>query len=84
MTYYLLKYPITMERISKEVREAFADAALIDADSTQKLPYLHAVIEEGLRIFPPVSLALERVSPGASVDGHYVSASTSIPFHNNF
>jgi cytochrome P450 len=51
---------------------------MINGDSTQNLPYLFAVIEEGLRIFPPVPAALQRVSPGAVVDGNYVPKGTTV------
>jgi cytochrome P450 len=51
---------------------------MITGDSTENLPYLFAVIEEGLRIFPPVPAGLQRVSPGAFVDGHYVPTGTSV------
>jgi cytochrome P450 len=51
---------------------------MIDGDSTQSLPYLFAVIEEGLRIYPPVPSGLYRTSPGAMVDGHFVPAGSNV------
>lgn len=42
------------------------------------LPYITAVIEEGLRIYPPVAFGLPRTSPGAKVDGHYIPAGTTV------
>ncbi|KAK7914065.1 Cytochrome P450 monooxygenase BOA3 [Apiospora marii] len=37
-----------------------------------ELPYLNAVLEEALRIFPPSPLGPPRVSPGETVDGHFI------------
>ncbi|KAI5275995.1 hypothetical protein E4T47_01133 [Aureobasidium subglaciale] len=38
----------------------------------QQLPFLQAVISEGLRIYPPGSRGFPRVSTGGKIDGHYV------------
>lgn len=54
------------------------ESALINSDSTQNLPYLFGVIEEGLRMFPPVPAGSPRVSPGAIVDGYYIPKGTIV------
>jgi len=72
VTYYLLKNQTAMQKLKAEIRNAFASSKEINAETTARLPYLHAVTEEGLRIFPPVSFPLARISPGANVDGVYV------------
>lgn len=77
LTYYLLKYPEVLRNLQTEVRGAFRDSGSINSDSAAKLPYLLAVIEEGLRIFPPVAFGPPRVSPGATVDGYYIPAGVS-------
>jgi cytochrome P450 len=79
LTYYLLKNPEVLRNLQEEIRGAFQNADSIDNDTASKLPYLLAVIEEGLRIFPPVSFGPPRVSPGATVDGHYVPVGVSPP-----
>lgn len=79
ITYYLLKAPVVMQRLQSEIRTAFSRYSEIDAQATQRLQYLRAVILEGLRIYPPLPLGLPRVVPrgGDVVDGHFVPAGAS-------
>ncbi|KAH9218129.1 cytochrome P450 monooxygenase-like protein [Leptodontidium sp. 2 PMI_412] len=72
ITYYLLSDPKTFSILKEEVRNAFNDHTDITDTSTKSLPYLFGVIEESLRIFPPLPINLPRVSPGAPIDGHFV------------
>jgi cytochrome P450 len=70
-TWYLLKNQGCYRRLAEEVRGAFRSVGDITGDSTARCEYLHGVIEEGLRLFPPVAVGLPRVSPGAVIDGRY-------------
>lgn len=76
VTYHLLHNPDMLKRLQNEVRGAFSSPEEITGDSTQNLPYLHACLEESLRMYPPVAFGLQRVSHGASVDGHWVPEGT--------
>jgi len=78
LTFYLLRSPETFKALTEEVRGAFTDSAQIDTDSTAALPYLFAVIEEGLRMFPAVATGLPRYCPGAYIAGHYIPAGTVV------
>ncbi|KEQ92507.1 hypothetical protein AUEXF2481DRAFT_7592 [Aureobasidium subglaciale EXF-2481] len=42
--------------------------------SFDQLPYLDAVVKEGLRVFPPIPMSFPRYSPddGTTLDGHYI------------
>ena len=81
-TFYLLKTPDVYARARAEVRQRFAGYEDIDATAAQQLPYLQAVINEGLRIYPPGSQGFPRLSPGMEVDGHWIpeGVCTSSPF----
>jgi cytochrome P450 len=68
----LLKNPEVLEKLKTEVRSVFASSGEIDGENTKKLLYLNAVVEEGLRIFPPAPFGLPRVCPGAMIDGFWV------------
>ncbi|KAG8162636.1 hypothetical protein KVR01_007114 [Diaporthe batatas] len=72
VTYLLLKNPSTYSRLQKEIRDRYKNADEITAMSAQQLPYLQAVISEGLRIYPPGSQGFPRTCPGATIDGHWV------------
>merc|ERR1712225_741 len=48
----------------------------IDVASTTQLEYLMAVLKEGMRIFPTAPQGTPRVSPGVTVEGHYVPKGT--------
>ena len=79
ITYYLLKTPHANKALLEEVRRRFASYDEINAASTAQLQYLNAVALEGMRIFPPLPLALPRVVPegGDTVAGHFIPAGVS-------
>jgi cytochrome P450 len=51
--YYLLINPPILETLLKEIRTTFQTEGEINMAKTSGLKYELAVIEEGLRIFPP-------------------------------
>jgi len=69
--YYLLKHPATQEKLVAELDSACAANILTTPsptwNETQALPYLCAVIKEGLRMNPALSLPLERVVPSTGL-----------------
>ena len=71
-TFYLVRDSIAYSRGQNEIRSRFATYESIEATAAQQLPFLQAVINEGLRIYPPGSQGFPRLSPGASIDGHWV------------
>lgn len=71
-TYYLATHQDCYGKLKREVTEAFPSYAAITGDGAAALPYLNAVLEETMRIFPPSPVGPPRVSPGEYVDGVYV------------
>lgn len=63
-----------MTRLVHEIRSCFTKEIEISFRSTAMLPYLAAVIEESLRMYPPFVTSLARIVPhgGAFVDGQFV------------
>lgn len=76
-TYYLLKDPQRFDKLKQEVRSRFSAYSEINATAAQQLPYLQAVIHEGLRIYPPGSQGFPRISPGTFVGSHWVPPGVS-------
>lgn len=76
ITYHLFKTPRAARKLQEEIRGAFTSYSDINAASTATLEYMHAVILEGLRIYPPLPFALPRLVPqgGDTVDGHFLPA----------
>lgn len=79
IVYYLLKNPDIMVKLQHEIRTRHSCYADINSTSTSHIPFLKAVILEGLRIFPPVPFALPRVVPegGDEIDGYFLPAGVS-------
>jgi len=80
LTYYLLINPDTMAKLVSEVRGAFPSETDITIDALARLPYLNACIEEGLRMYPPISSGLPRLTPegGAVIANKYIPANVSV------
>lgn len=78
MLYFLLKTPRVLAKVNSEVRGRYASYADIDPGSAQQLPYLQAVINEALRMYPSGAQGFPRLSPGTTVDGLWVPKGTEI------
>lgn len=79
-TFYILTHPSVYERLTTEIRTAFASEDDIRLSSITGLTYLDAVLTETLRIYPPVAVTLPRVVPagGEHIDGVFVPAGTTV------
>jgi hypothetical protein len=73
-TYLLQKHPRVLQLLQAEIRDTFSNDKEITILSVSHLAYLNAVIEESLRLYPPVPIALNRMTPpeGAMICGHWV------------
>ncbi|CBX99323.1 similar to cytochrome P450 monooxygenase [Plenodomus lingam JN3] len=80
MAYYLLKNPSILSQLQNEVRSSFTRYEDITAATTIPLKYLKAVINEAMRVYPPLPFALPRVVPqgGCTVDGHFLPGGTVV------
>ena len=81
VTYQLLKTPDVLRRVTDEVRAAFEREEDINFTSVgTKLPYMIAVLNEGLRTYPPVPSLLGRITQGPTeISGYTVPAKVSNP-----
>jgi cytochrome P450 len=66
--------------LTKEIRDNFKSEKDLVFEELVKLPYLTAVIEEGLRIFPSAPIGFVRTVPagGDTVSGHFIPEGVSV------
>ncbi|KAJ3549268.1 hypothetical protein NM208_g587 [Fusarium decemcellulare] len=77
-TFFLTSHPETLMKLTNEVRSSFSCEKEIDLISVQKLVYMLAVLDETLRMYPPVPAGGPRkIAPGGDVIlGQYVPGGT--------
>ncbi|KAF6824932.1 l-ascorbate oxidase [Colletotrichum musicola] len=83
IAYFLCSNPEKYLKLTQEIRSAFDKDSDITMASTGELRYLKAVIEEGLRIYPPSPSTLPRFVPGVGeeIEGKWVPAGTAVGVH---
>lgn len=69
-----------LDKLTHEIRSSFKSDAHLNFEELVKLPYLTAVIEEGLRIFPSAPIGFIRTVPsgGDTVSGHFIPEGTTV------
>ena len=64
ITYHLLANPYVLLKLKLELEAAIPDASIAPTcTQVESLPYLTAVIQEGIRLHPGATLRMQRVSP---------------------
>ncbi len=79
--FYLANNPTAMQKICKEIREAFTDIEqIVTGPKLSSCSYLRACIDETMRMSPPVAGALPRqvLSGGLEIDGRFVPAGVDV------
>ncbi|KAI1206783.1 putative cytochrome P450 [Annulohypoxylon truncatum] len=76
--YYILRSAGVRSKLADEIRGRYRSYDEIDSASALQLSYLQAVINEAMRIHPSGAGGFPRISPGATVDGHWVPAGTEV------
>lgn len=82
ITYYLCTNRQALEKLTHEVRTAFSSEEEIEMVSAQQLQYMQAVMNEGLRMYPPVPTGIVRrvTDDGGVFLGRYVPSGVSLLF----
>jgi len=75
ITYHLLANPAKLRILRAELKAAIPEGQLPTFAQLESLPYLSAVVQEGLRLHPAVSSRQQRVAP--SEDLFYTSFTTN-------
>jgi cytochrome P450 len=80
-TFYILKNPDVLAKLVEEVRTAFESEDQITITGVNKLTYMLACFNEGLRLYPPIPGYLPRRVPsgGAMINGDWVPEGVIFP-----
>ena len=79
-TYYLASSPHASHKLQTELRREFSSLDEINSKALMQCMYLNAVVEEGLRIYPPAGAGhLSRIVPkgGCEIDGVWIPEGVS-------
>lgn len=81
--YHLCKNPRTMQKLREELDSANDEGRISDPitfKEAQELPYLQAVIKEGLRIHPATAYTMPRIVPngGKEIIGRYFPSGATV------
>ncbi|KAG7631918.1 Cytochrome P450 superfamily [Arabidopsis suecica] len=74
----IINNPNVLIRIREEIHSVVGKSRLIQETDLPKLPYLQAVVKEGLRLHPPTPLMVREFQEGCKVKGFYIPASTTL------
>ncbi|GLI82178.1 hypothetical protein PoHVEF18_010584 [Penicillium ochrochloron] len=79
-TYLLLQHEPVLRQLRQELRANFQTEADINLLRVNRLSFLHAVLQEVLRLYPPFSNGFPRQTPiqGAVVDGQFIPGNVGL------
>lgn len=74
---FLLSHPQVLARAKAELAEVVGEGP-VEAEHVAKLDYLDAVVQESLRLFPPIPIVLRWLSQETEVAGYTLPAETVV------
>ncbi|RMZ85803.1 hypothetical protein DV737_g386, partial [Chaetothyriales sp. CBS 132003] len=82
-TYYILRHPDVLNKLVEEVRTTFQSEDDINLVSVGQLTYMLAVLNEALRMYPPIANGLPRQVPqeGTRILDQFIPGNTYVAIH---
>lgn len=79
--YFLALYPDMREKLRIELEACVGVDGVLSMAATARSPYVHAVINESMRLYPPIPGGMRRVTPqeGHTISGTHLPSDVSIP-----
>ena len=75
----LMKAPKAMKKLQNEIRSLVGEKGKVDEDDLPKLPYLKAIVNESMRLYPPGPLLVPRETMEACLlDGYKIKPKTRV------
>lgn len=85
IVFWLLRSPEALLKLKRELRQAFSrDSDIEYGPVLIGLPWLHACITEGMRLYPPSPSAFARITPADAptlIDGSWIPENTVVGVH---
>ncbi|KAI8946481.1 cytochrome P450 [Xylaria longipes] len=83
MLYYLIATPVAYQRLKTEMKAAIESGRVsspITAAEAKELPYLQALLYEGIRVRPAATATFSKEVPpeGDTIHGHFVPGGTTV------
>lgn len=80
--YLLCRHPDVQARLRQEIRaelsSALENGGQVSSTEIDRLPYLNAVLQETMRVFPPVPLTLREAAHDTTINSHFIPAGTTL------
>ena len=81
-TYLLCRHPKAQKKLREELltsSSAITDPAMsISSKAIARLPYLNAVLNETLRLFPSIPILLREADHDSTIQGHFIPKGTTV------
>ncbi|KAL1197394.1 Cytochrome [Cardamine amara subsp. amara] len=74
----IINKPDVLERLREEIDSIVGNSRLIQEADIPKLPYLQAVVKEGLRLHPPFPLLTRKFQESCEVKGFFIPEKTTL------
>nr|QWK52336.1 cytochrome P450 705A23-1 [Isatis tinctoria] len=74
----IINNPNVLEKLREEINNVVGETRLVQETDLQNLPYLQAVVKEGLRLHPPGALFARTSREGCRIRGFYVPENTPL------
>ncbi|XP_022146230.1 cytochrome P450 705A22-like [Momordica charantia] len=74
----LINHPKELQKLRDEILSVVGDSRLVQETDVAKMPYLQAVVKEGLRMYPAVPIAMRSCPKSCKVSGYDIPENTMV------